>query len=46
MNYGHLWKAGKDLAKQDRWAEELRRWENAHPEHQPFKEDNDSQRQP
>lgn len=34
----------EDLKKQDRWAEELRRWENAHPEHQPFREDSDSQR--
>jgi hypothetical protein len=27
------------------WIDELIKWENAHPEYQPFKEDNDSQRQ-
>jgi len=27
------------------WIEELIKWENAHPQYQPFKEDNNSQRQ-
>jgi hypothetical protein len=27
------------------WIDELIKWENAHPEYQPFKEDKDSQRQ-
>jgi hypothetical protein len=27
------------------WIDELIRWENTHPEYQPFKEDKDSQRQ-
>jgi hypothetical protein len=27
------------------WVDELIKWENAHPEYQPFKEDNNSQRQ-
>ncbi len=27
------------------WIDELIEWENAHPEYQPFKEDQDSQRQ-
>jgi hypothetical protein len=27
------------------WIDELIKWENTHPEYQPFKEDKDSQRQ-
>ena len=27
------------------WIDELIKWENAHPEYEPFKEDKDSQRQ-
>ena len=27
------------------WIDELIKWENAHPEYKPFKEDKDSQRQ-
>ena len=30
---------------QEDWIDELIRWENTHPEYEPFKEDNDSQRQ-
>ena len=30
---------------QSSWIDELIRWENAHPEYKPFKEDSDSQRQ-
>ena len=35
----------KFLIKQEEWNDELKRWENAHPEYKPFKEDTDSQRQ-
>ena len=35
----------KDIAKQNAWIDELIKWENAHPEYQPFKEDKNSQRQ-
>ena len=34
-----------NVLKQEEWNDELKRWENAHPEYQPFKEDYDSQRQ-
>ena len=29
----------------DSWIDELIKWENAHPEYEPFKEDKDSQRE-
>ena len=42
MNYDNFW---KNVLKGEEWAYELIKWENAHPEYQPFKEDKDSQRQ-
>ena len=40
MNYNEFW---DNVLKQKEWDEELKRWEYNHS-HQPFKEDNDSQR--
>jgi len=34
----------KCVRKIDQWIDEKIRWENAHPEYQPFREDFDSQR--
>jgi hypothetical protein len=34
-----------ELPMDDSWIDELIKWENAHPEYEPFKEDKDSQRQ-
>jgi hypothetical protein len=34
----------KTIIKQNSWIDELIKWENAHPEYKPFKEDKDSQR--
>ena len=42
MNYNNFW---DNVLKQEEWSDELKRWENTHPEYQPFKEDSDSQRQ-
>ena len=42
MNYNQFW---DDVLKQEEIIDELIRWENAHPEYKPFKEDSDSQRQ-
>ena len=42
MNYNNFW---KNVLKEDEWVDELIKWENAHPEYKPFKEDKDSQRQ-
>ena len=42
MNYNDFW---DNVLKQEEWNDELKRWENTHPEYQPFKEDSDSQRQ-
>ena len=42
MNYSNFW---DNVLKQEEWNDELKRWENTHPEYQPFKEDSDSQRQ-
>ena len=42
MNYNNFW---DNVLKQEEWNDELKRWENTHPEYQPFKEDSDSQRQ-
>jgi len=39
MNYNNFW---DNVLKQE---DELKRWENTHPEYQQFKEDSDSQRQ-
>ena len=41
-NYDNFW---DNVLKQESWNDELMRWENAHPEYEPFKEDNNSQRQ-
>ena len=40
----NLKKFQAEVSKQDAWADELKRWEDSHPSHQPFKEDSDSQR--
>ena len=42
MDYNDFW---DKVLKQEEWNDELKRWENAHPEYKPFKEDPDSQRQ-
>ena len=42
MNYDSFW---DNVLKQEEWNDELKQWENAHPEYKPFKEDFDSQRQ-
>jgi hypothetical protein len=42
MNYNNFW---DNVLKQEEWNDDLKRWENAHPEYEPFKEDSDSQRQ-
>jgi len=42
MNYNDFW---DNVLKQEEWNDELKRWENTHPEYKPFKEDSDSQRQ-
>ena len=42
MNYSNFW---DNVLKQEEWNDELKRWENTHPEYKPFKEDSDSQRQ-
>ena len=42
MNYDNFW---KNVLGQEDWIDELIKWENAHPEYQPFKDDKDSQRQ-
>ena len=42
MNYDNFW---NNVLKEDEWVDELIKWENAHPEYKPFKEDNNSQRQ-
>ena len=42
MNYKDFW---DNVLKQEEWNDELKRWENIHPEHNSFKEDIDSQRQ-
>jgi len=42
MNYDNFW---KNVLKEEEWVYELIKWENAHPEYKPFKEDKDSQRQ-
>ena len=42
MNFTNFW---DNVLKQEDWNDELMRWENAHPQHQQFKEDSDSQRQ-
>ena len=42
MNYNNFW---DNVLKQEEWSDELKRWENTHPEYKPFKEDSDSQRQ-
>jgi len=42
MNYNNFW---DNVLKQEEWNDELKRWENTHPEYQQFKEDSDSQRQ-
>jgi hypothetical protein len=42
MNYDNFW---KNVLGQEDWIDELIKWENTHPEYQPFKEDKDSQRQ-
>ena len=41
MNYNNFW---DNVLKQEEWNDELKRWENTHPEYEPFKEDSDSQR--
>jgi hypothetical protein len=41
MNYANFW---KNVLKEEEWIDELIKWENAHPEYKPFKEDNNSQR--
>ena len=42
MNYDNFW---NNVLKEDEWVDELIKWENAHREYKPFKEDNNSQRQ-
>mgnify|MGYP001200427890 CR=1 FL=1 len=42
MNYNDFW---DNVLKIEEWNDELKRWENTHPEYKPFKEDSDSQRQ-
>ena len=42
MNYNDFW---DNVLNQEEWNDELKRWENTHPEYKPFKEDSDSQRQ-
>jgi len=42
MNYSNFW---DNVLKQEEWNDDLKRWENTHPEYKPFKEDSDSQRQ-
>ena len=42
MNYNDFW---DNVLKQEEWNDELKRWENTHPEYNSFKEDSDSQRQ-
>ena len=42
MNYNDFW---DNVLKQEEWNDELKRWENTHPEYKPFKEDSNSQRQ-
>jgi hypothetical protein len=42
MNYDNFW---KNVLGQEDWIDELIKWENAHPEYKPFKEDINSQRQ-
>lgn len=42
MNYDNFW---KNVLGQEDWIDELIKWENAHPEYKPFKEDSNSQRQ-
>ena len=42
MNYYSFW---DNVLNQEEWNDELKRWENTHPENKPFKEDSDSQRQ-
>ena len=34
-----------EMKNETSWIDELIKWENAHPEYEPFKEDKDSQRQ-
>ena len=41
MNYSNFW---DNVLLQEQWNDELKRWENTHPEYEPFKEDSDSQR--
>jgi hypothetical protein len=36
MNYNNFW---DNVLKQEEWNDDLKRWENAHPEYEPFKED-------
>jgi hypothetical protein len=47
MNYDNFWKnvLAIHVLGQEDWVNELIKWENAHPEYQPFQEDKDSQRQ-
>ena len=47
MNYDNFWKnvLAIHVLGQEDWVNELVKWENAHPEYQPFQEDKDSQRQ-
>lgn len=41
MKYNQFW---DDVLQQEEWNDELKRWENTHPEYTPFQEDSDSQR--
>mgnify|MGYP006272465547 CR=1 FL=1 len=41
----NLDKLNNDIVKQNSWIDELIKWENAHPEYKPFKEDKNSQSQ-
>ena len=36
MNYNDFW---DNVLKQEEWNDELKRWENAHPEYESFEED-------
>ena len=42
MKYKDFW---DHVLKQEEWNDDLKRWENIHPEYKQFKEDSDSQRQ-
>jgi len=42
MNYDNFW---DNVLKEDEWIDELIKWENAHSEYKPFKENTNSQRQ-